>query len=353
MVKKLSVQQFIGMCISVFVLFTLVTTAYSQQKTIELKYITMRGPTESNAIIWQIPLAKEIEKQTGGKVKIVPYWSNSLGNTSEHFNLVKTGIADMTDYAGSFNPGKFLMAEIGNLPFSAKNPVNIRKAMHKLHEKGYFKTSWGEVEVLAWNITPFYQLLFRKDNPLNFNDLAGKKIRTPGGYMTEFLKSIKTIPVNIPPAEAYQAWDKGLVEGWMHPMGAFNVYKLFELTNKSLLKIDAMAMANAAVIINKEKWASIDPETQKIIRKVVLEYEDIYVKAGDYNDKEALKAMEKTGVQVHTLPASEMDKLRKAAIPVWQKYIADVDKAGGDGKALAKEYVGILKALGEEPLYTP
>jgi TRAP-type transport system periplasmic protein len=353
MVKKLSVQQFISICISVFVLFTLVTTAYSQQKTIELKYVTMRGPTEPNAAIWQIPMAKEIEKQTGGKVKIIPYWSNALGNTSEHFNLVKSGIADMTDYAGSFTPGKFLFPEIGNLPFSAKNPVNIRKAMHTLHEKGYFKTSWGEVEVLGWNITPFYQLLFRKDKPLTFNDIAGKKIRTPGGYMTEFLKSIKAIPVNIPPADAYQAWEKGLVEGWMHPMGAFNVYKLFEFSNKSLLKIDAMAMANAAIIISKGKWASLDPETQKIIRKVVLDYEDVYVKAGDYNDKEALKAMEKTGVEIYTLPAPEMDKLKKAAISVWQKYIEDVDKAGGDGKAIIREYVGILKGLGEQPIYTP
>jgi TRAP-type transport system periplasmic protein len=359
MVRKLSVQQFISICISVFLVFTVVSITHSQQKTesvvktIELKYVTMRGPTEPNAVIWQIPMAKEIEKQTGGKVKIVPYWSNSLGNTSEHFNLVKSGIADMTDYAGSFTPGKFLLGEIGNLPFSAKNPVNIRKAMHKLHEKGYFKTSWGDVEVLAWNITPFYQLLFRKDKPLTFNDITGKKIRTPGGYMTEFLKSIKTVPVNIPPADAYQAWEKGLVEGWMHPMGAFNVYKLFEFSNKSLLKIDAMAMANAAVIIGKGKWASLDPETQKIIRKVVLDYEDVYVKAGEYNDKEALKAMEKTGVEIYNLPAPEMDKLKKAAIPVWQKYIEDVDKAGGDGKAIVREYVGILKGLGEQPIYTP
>jgi TRAP-type C4-dicarboxylate transport system substrate-binding protein len=132
--------------------------------------------------------------------------------------------------------------------------------------------------------------------------------------MTEFLKNIKTVPINIPPADAYQSWEKGIVEGWMHPLGAFNVYKLFELPNKSLLKIDAMAMANAAVIINKEKLASLDPETQKIIRKVVLDFEDVYVKAGDYNDKEALKAMEKTGVEVYTLPAPEMDKLKKASI---------------------------------------
>lgn len=351
--KQLSKQLLVSVCVSVFALCVATLPAYSQQKTVELKYVTMRGPTEPNATMWQIPMAKEIEKQTNGKVKITHFWSNALGKTAEHFDLVKSGVADMTDYAGSYNPGKFQMTEIGNLPFAAKNPVNIRKAMHKLLEKGYFKNSWGEVEVLAWNITPFYQLLFRKDKPLTFDDLAGRKIRTPGGYMTAFLKDMKAVPITIPPTEAFLAWEKGLVEGWMHPMGAFNIYKLFELKNKSLLKLDAMAMANAAVIINKQKMASLDPETQKIIRKVVLDYEDVYVKAGDYNDKVALTAMEKTGVEIYALPPAEMNKLKRAVLPVWQQYIEDINKTGGDGKAIVREYVNILKSLGEEPIYTP
>jgi TRAP-type C4-dicarboxylate transport system substrate-binding protein len=359
MEKRSFIQHFVIVCVGFFAFFTVFFIAHPQQKaqaeikTIELKYVTMRGPTEPNAVIWQTPMSKEVEKRTGGKVRIVPYWSNSLGKTSEHFNLVKTGIADMTDYAGSYAPGKFVFAEVGNLPFAAKHPVNLRRAMSTMQKKGYFKESWGQVEVLGWNITPFYQLLFRKDKPLTFNELSGKKIRTPGGYMTEFLKSIKAVPISIPPTDAYQAWERGLVEGWMHPMGALNVYKLFEFSNRSLLKVDAMAMANAAVVINKEKLASLDPETQKIIRKVVSDYEDVYVKAGDYNDGEALKLMNKTGVEIYTLPDPEMEKLRKAAMPVWNKFIADVDKNGGDGQAIVKEFISLLKALGEEPPYMP
>ncbi|MBN2568451.1 MAG: TRAP transporter substrate-binding protein DctP [Deltaproteobacteria bacterium] len=359
MKKRSLMKHFVIVCVGVFSFLTVFFIAHPQHKaqaetkTIELKYVTMRGPTEPNAMIWQIPMSNEIEKRTGGKVKVVPYWSNSLGKTSEHFNLVKTGIADMTDYAGSYAPGKFVFAEVGNLPFAAKNPVNIRKAMSKMEDKGYFEESWGQVEVLGWNITPFYQLLFRKDKPITFYELSGKKIRTPGGYMTEFLKSIKAVPISIPPTDAYQAWERGLVEGWMHPMGAFNVYKLFEFSNRSLLTVDAMAMANAAVVINKKKLASLGPETQDIIRKVVSDYEDVYVKAGDYNDGEALKLINKTGVEIYTLPDPEMDKLRKAAMPVWDKFIADVDKNGGDGKAIVNEYIGLLKSLGEKPLYTP
>ena len=354
-----------SICVSVFMVMTIGSHAFSQQqpqppaatqpakKIIELKFATMRGPTDVNAARWQIPLGEEIEKQTGGKVKIVHYWSESLGKARDLFNMVKHGLADITDFPGAYTPGKFLLSEVGNLPFAANNEVNVRKAMNQMLEKGLFKAAWGEVEVLAWNMTTFYQILFRKDKPLTFDDLSGKKVRTPGGYMTEFLKAIKAVPVTISPAEAYQAWEKGLVEAWMHPPGAFRNYKLYELRNKCMLKTDAMLMANACVIFNKEKWASFDPEIQKIIRKVVSDYQDVYAQANVYQDDLSYKLMAEKGVEVYTLPASEMDKMKKASMAVWTKFIADVDAAGGNGKSIVNEYINILKGLGEKPYYTP
>jgi TRAP-type transport system periplasmic protein len=359
MKKRLLTKGFEGLLLALLLLFTLTSAADAQQKSqpqakqIELKFATLRGPTDPNALRWQIPLMQEIEKQTGGKVKITPFWSEALGKASEQFNLVKSGVADMTDFPGSYTPGKFLVGEIGNLPFAAKDPANIRKAMAKLLDKGYFKASWGEVEVLGWNNTTFYEILFRKDKPLTFEALAGKKIRTPGGYMTEFLKAINAVPVNIPIADAYQSWERGMVEGWMHPMGAFYNFKLSDFSNKSLLKLDPMIMANACLIINKEKWASLDKDTQRIIRKIASDYEDVYAKANEYADGLALKVMNEKGVEVYTLPAPEMDKLKKAASSVWKKYIADVDRTGADGKAIVAEYIAILKGFGEDPIYRP
>jgi len=363
--QKLLKQNYLKICISVLLGIIIVPIAFAQQKTqplvatqpagkiIELKYATIRGPTDINAERWEIPLSNEIEKQTGGRVKVTHYWSEALGKGRDQFNMVKNGLADMSDFPGAYTPGKFLLSEVGNLPFAAKDINNIQKAMNQMLEKGLFKSAWGEVEVLAWNMTPFYQILFRKDKPLTFEDLAGKKVRTPGGYMTEFLKVIKAVPVNIAPAEAYQAWEKGLVEGWMHPAGAFRNYKLYELSNRCMLKTNAMIMANAAVIFNKEKMASLDPEIQKIIHKVVKDYQEVYDQAGIYQDELSFKIMAEKGVEVYNLTDPEWEKMKKASIEVWRKYISDVNATGGDGKAIVNEYINILKGLGEKPYYTP
>lgn len=348
----------VGKACNVLVLFfacllVCASTVYPQEKAIVLKYATIRGPSDVNAVRWQIPMAQEIERQTKGKVKIVHYWSESLGKGRDQFNLVRDGLADISDFPGAYIPGKFLISEVGNLPYAAKDEVNIGKAMNQMLERNFFRPAWGEVEVLGFITTSFYQILFKKDKPATFQDLAGKKVRTPGGYMTEFLRALGMIPITIPPAEAYQAWERGLVEAWMHPAGAFKNYKLYEMSNKAILKIDAMTMANAAVIFNKQKWASLEPELREIIKKVVSDYGEKYLEANRYLDEESYKLMKERGVEIYELSPAEMEKIKKASLSVWTRFISDVDKAGGNGKLLVAEFVKILRALGERPIYEP
>src|SRR4030042_3493069 len=117
----------LSICISVWLGIIIVPIAYAQQKPqplvatqsagkiIELKYATIRGPTDLNAERWEIPLGNEIEKQTSGRVKITHYWSESLGKGRDQFNMVKNGLADMSDFPGAYTPGKFLLSEEGSL----------------------------------------------------------------------------------------------------------------------------------------------------------------------------------------------------------------------------------------------
>src|SRR4030042_400394 len=128
MAKKILLRQiYLSICISVLLGITIVPVAYAQQKTqplvatqsvgkiIELKYATIRGPTDINAERWEIPLGNEIEKQTGGRVKVTHYWSEALGKGRDQFNMVTNGLADMSDFPGAYTPGKFLLSEEGSL----------------------------------------------------------------------------------------------------------------------------------------------------------------------------------------------------------------------------------------------
>lgn len=298
-------------------------------------------------------MCQEIEERTNGQVKFTVHWSQALGATRDQYLLVKDGVADITDFAGAWVPGKFVLSEVGNLPFACQDPANLLKTMDALSEKGYFDSQWDEVEFLAWNSTTPYKFLFREVKPMTFEELAGLKARAPGGLATECEAAIGMTPVSVLPGDTYTAWQTGLVDVWVHPPGAVVKYKFNELPTKALLDESFFTMVNAAMIFNKAKFASLPSDVQETIKEVVQEYALVYLQSGIDTDEAALEVMAAAGIEVYTWPDAEVDKLKAAALPMWEKYISDLEDAGLPGEELVSDFIKILKDLGEEPPTLP
>jgi TRAP-type C4-dicarboxylate transport system substrate-binding protein len=331
------------------VLFSACEKEIPPEEAVELKFATFRPPTDPQSEVWITPMLQEIEERTNGQVKFTVYWSEALGASQDQYTLVKDGVADMTDFSGAWVPGKFVLSDVGNLPFAAQDPANLIKAMSTLSEEGYFDTQWDEVEFLAWNCTTPYKFLFRTVKPMTVEELVGLKARAPGGLATECESQIGMVPVTVLPGDAYTAWQTGLVDVWVHPAGAVVKYKFNELPTKALLDVGFFTMVNAAVIFNKDKFASLPSDVQETIREVVQDYALVYLQSGIDTDKDAIDVMEAAGIEVYTWPEAEVAKLTAKALPIWTKYISDLEDAGLPGQELVNRFIEILKDLGEEP----
>lgn len=320
---------------------------------IELKFATFRPPADPQSEAWITPMLQEIEERTNGQVTFTVYWSEALGASRDQYTLVKDGVADMTDFAGAWVPGKFVLSDVGNLPLAAQDPANLIKAMETLQEEGYFDTQWDEVEWLAFNCTTAYKFLFREVKPTKYEGLAGLKARTPGGVMTDYLTEVGMVPVTVLPGEAYTAWQTGLVDVWVHPPGAVVKYKFNELPTKALLDVGLFCTVNAATIFNKAKFASLPSDVQETILEVVQEYALVYLQSGIETDNNALDVMAAAGIEVYMWSGTEVAKLTAAALPIWEKYISDLEDADLPGEELVSRFIEILESLGEEPPSLP
>ena len=69
-------------------------------------------------------------------------------------------------------------------------------------------------------------------------------------------------------------------------------------------------------------------------------------------DKDNVKVVKKAGIDIYKLPKAETAKIKAKAVPIWEKYIADMEKAGLPGREVVNEFVKALKKLGEEPPYS-
>jgi len=329
------------------------TTPPPPPEPVELKFATFRPPADPQSEVWITPMLQAIEERTNGQVKFTVHWAQALGATRDQYILVRDGIADMTDFSGAWVPGKFVLSDVGNLPFACEDPANLLETMFTLSEEGYFDTQWDEVEFLAWNSTTPYKFLFREVKPMTLEELKGLKARAPGGLATECEAAIGMVPVSVLPGDTYTAWQTGLVDVWVHPPGAVVKYKFNELPTRAMLDAGFFTMVNAAMIFNKAKFASLPSDVQETIKEVVREYAAVYLQSGIDTDKDALAVMAAAGIEVYTWPDAELDKLKAAALPMWEKYISDLESAGLPGRELVGRFIEILESLGEEPPSLP
>jgi TRAP-type C4-dicarboxylate transport system substrate-binding protein len=325
------------------------TSTPAVTKPIELSYATFRPPADPQSEEWLTPMCQEIEKRTNGQVKFTIHWASALGASQDQYALVKDGVADMTDISGAWVPGKFILSDVGNLPFAAQDPANLVKAMYALYDKGYFDSQYDEVKFIAWTATPAYRFLFRNKMPMKYEELKGLKARAPGGLATDCEKAIGMVPVTVLPADAYTAWQTGLVDVWVHPAGAVVKYKFNELPTKALLDVGFFIMVNSGNIFNQKKFDSLPADVQQTILDVAQEYCYVYVQSGIDTDNDAIKVMKEANIEVYNWPDSETEKLKSAAAGIWKTYIDDLEDKGLPGKELTADFVSILEGLGEKP----
>lgn len=324
-----------------------------QQEAIELKYATFRPPADPQSEEWLKPMCEEIEKQTDGRVEFKIYWSEALGKSTDQYSLVKDGVADMTDFAGAWVPGKFNLSKVGNLPFASQNPENLLKTMYSLYDDGYFDSQYNEVEFLGWTSTPAYKFLFREKKPATFGELDGLKARAAGGLATKCEEEIGLVPVTVAPGDAYTAWQTGLVDVWVHPAGAVKKYKFYELPTEALLDVGFFTMVNSGNIFNKQKFNSLPADIQDTIKEVVRDYSYVYLESGLNTEEDAMALLEEHGIEVYSWPEEEVNKLKSAAVPVWDNYISELEEKDLPGKELVGEFIERLKGFGEEPPSPP
>ena len=84
-----------------------------------------------------VPYLKEIENVTGGRVK-VDILPKIVGTPQSQFDVVKEGLADMSWIVVGYTPGRFKLAEMGELPFGGDS-TSTGPAFHRTYMKHFAK----------------------------------------------------------------------------------------------------------------------------------------------------------------------------------------------------------------------
>jgi TRAP-type C4-dicarboxylate transport system substrate-binding protein len=279
-------------------LASLATPAAAQTQPIELKLSHWTPPAHVNQKVY-LPWAEMIAKKSGGRLKVTVFPGAVLGKPADHWDMAQNGVVDITWGTHNYTAGRFPLTSAMDLPFQIKTAKGGSRALHEFYLK-HLQKEHDKVKVLWLQVPAPFQLHMVKKVVLSPDDLAGLRIRTGGGQLSEIVKALGAVPIALSVPETYNALERGVVDGTILPYEAAKAFKLAEVT-KQVVDV-RMFTASQFTVMNLAKYNGLPDDLKKVIDEVSGSWAAEYAGAiWDQGEVEGLDAMAKAGVQLHKL----------------------------------------------------
>ncbi len=276
--------------------------------------------------------AADVDKATGGKLKITVHAGASLFKAPEIKRAVQGGQAQM---------GEILLANFANewpiyaadgMPFLADSydeSMKLYKAQRPLMEKKLAEQGMMLLYSVPW--PP--QGIYTKKPANSMADLKGVKWRAYSPATARIGELIGAQPVTVQAAEVSQALATGVIESYMSSGSTGVDSKTYEHL-KYWYDTQAWLPKNA-VIVNKAAFDALDAPSKQALLKAGADAEVRGWAASKRTNTESIEKLKAGGMQI--LPPSaqlkaDMKKVGDVMLKEW------LEKAGTEGKQLVDAF---------------
>ncbi len=322
----------LGITLVLFAGLSLVCLSPVQAEPIKFTYSIFFPPTHGHAIAG-VNMAKEIEKRTNGRVKITVFAGGTLTKGPAVYNGVIKGISDMGMSCFAYTRGRFPVMEAVDLPMGYPNGKVATRVAYEFYKKMKPK-ELDDVKVLTLHAHGPGVLASKKD-VYSLEDIKGMKIRCTG-LSSKLARYLGAAPVAMPQGAAYEALQKGVVEGTFCPIEVLKGWKQAEVIDY-VIETRALGYTTTMfVVMNKEKYEALPPDIQKVFEEVGEEWVDVHGKIWDKADSDGKEYVIELGKKIHKLPPSEEERWVQSIRPVIIEYQSEISKKGLPGKKAVK-----------------
>jgi TRAP-type C4-dicarboxylate transport system substrate-binding protein len=284
--------------------------------------------------------AKEVEKRTGGKVKITLFPGGTLTPASTCYDGVVKGISDMGMSVLGYTKGKFPLTEVIDLPLGYTSGLAATRLINQYY-KQFHPQEFNEVKVLYLHAHG-PGILHSKKAVAKLEDLKGLRIRCTG-TAARVVSALGGVPVAMPMGETYDALNRGMVDGSMAPMEALEGWKWGEVVKFTTESYGSAYSTGFFVAMNKEKWNALPPEIQKTIENLDGEWIDRTGRLWDELDQSGRNFALKLGNKILALSKEENQRWAAAARPVLVEYVKSMRGKGLPGEEALNFCLNFLK----------
>ncbi|TAG03635.1 MAG: C4-dicarboxylate ABC transporter substrate-binding protein [Betaproteobacteria bacterium] len=276
--------------------------------------------------------ANDVEKATGGKLKIQLHANGSLFKANEIKRAVQTGQTQAGEFIVSGAANENAIFGVDSIPFLATSYDEAKKlhaAAKPTVEKILAQQGMRVLFSSPWPGQSLYSL-----KPVtSAKDLAGTKMRAYNPATSRIAVLLKAQPTTIQLAELGQALATGTVENFLTSSASGVENKLFEHV-KNLYTVNAWLPKNL-IVVNQKAFDALDKATQDAVVKAGAEAEARGWATSQQKDDEFLKELVAKGMKVSP-PSAELKKeLQAIGETMTQEWLKST---GAEGQAIISAY---------------
>lgn len=279
-----------------------------------------------------VQFANDVDKASGGKLKITVHANGSLFKAPEIKRAVQGGQAQAGEILLVNFQNEAQLFGADGLPFLADSYDSAMKLYHAqkpLLEKKLGEQGMALLYAVAW--PP--QGIYAKKQINSAADLKGVKWRAYSPATARIAELVGAQPVTIQASELSQALATGVVESYMSSGSTGVDSKTYEQL-KYFFDTQAWLPKNA-VIVNKAAFDALDKATQNVVLKAAADAEVRGWAASRRVNTESLATLKAKGMDIVTPSAVLKSDMKKVGDVMLKEWLA---KAGPEGQALVDAY---------------
>ena len=300
-------------------------------------------PAVSGLAKLQIDGWNQLEKMSGGKIKVETTWSQTVHSAREGRKAVRTGLSDHAPCFSLYTARDYDMVGGLGLPFLFNNSHEAVATAESLYPK-YLKEEFEKYQVLIMreaHTSPYN--LYNNKPVRTLDDVQGMKVRAGGGTHSAIVNALGATQVGMPAPDIYPAMQRKTIDGIHFNDAAALTFRLNEVAKYRTL--NGFNVLTVEYCLSKDFFDDLPADLQVVVNNwgrqmAIAEAVGFY----DYGGVEAVEKMgELTGLE--TVKLTDIDRWKAAVAGVEKKWIDDTNAKGLPGgefiaavKETAKKY---------------
>ena len=276
--------------------------------------------------------ATEVEKRTGGKVKVQIYWIESLVKAKDMLPALQSGFADVGWIVSIYFPNNFHLYGLLDHIYNCGSDYGacMLSAIETLDSEPSLKAEVAAQKlVLVAPYTSGQVVMGTKTCMSSILDIKGKTVRTAGGVRAQFYSNLGANPVFMTAPEMYEALDRGTINVVADaPASLLASFKMEDVAKCMYVTLSGIP-ASAGLFMNIDVFKSFPKDIQDTLMKLRAEYTERFAEDLTVFEASYFKDLEtKHGVTVKRPTAEENKVLHEAGNKANETLIKKEEAAG-------------------------